>query len=296
MSRGLGSSRGRRPTGTGSVRAAVSLLETATGVTRSREVAMGGYGLAGRPGGHPVGGSDHLRARTGSCSWPTTSSAKSVRGRRRRPWPGRRVGAVRPGQRRCAGRLVPRLRDRRRRHPGHGRPPDVAQRVPVGPAGPWRCRPARAGADRPPGRLDHRRPPRPRCPSPRRRSPTPRPRTTSGSTPPSRRATRARSSRSASGRSASCAAPSAPRRSPTWPTWTAPCSSPGSRTRSSRRSCGGSRSRSPTSVTANNLEIFHVSHGKWETAAPIRAFVPYDGGREHPGQLHLHAGRAFPAG
>ena len=30
---------------------------------------------------------------------------------------------------------------------------------------------------------------------------------------------------------------------------------------------------------ANNLEIFHVSHGKWETAAPIRAFVPYDGGR-----------------
>jgi hypothetical protein len=30
---------------------------------------------------------------------------------------------------------------------------------------------------------------------------------------------------------------------------------------------------------ANNLEIFHVSHGQWETAAPIRAFVPYDGGR-----------------
>jgi len=32
-------------------------------------------------------------------------------------------------------------------------------------------------------------------------------------------------------------------------------------------------------VTGSNLEIFHVSHGKWETAAPIRAFVPYDGGR-----------------
>jgi hypothetical protein len=32
-------------------------------------------------------------------------------------------------------------------------------------------------------------------------------------------------------------------------------------------------------VTDNNLEIFHVSHGKWETAAPIRTFVPYDGGR-----------------
>src|ERR1022692_110736 len=31
-------------------------------------------------------------------------------------------------------------------------------------------------------------------------------------------------------------------------------------------------------ATDNNLEIFHVSHGKWETAAPIRAFVPYDGG------------------
>jgi hypothetical protein len=32
-------------------------------------------------------------------------------------------------------------------------------------------------------------------------------------------------------------------------------------------------------VTANNLEIFHVSHGQWETAAPIRTFVPYEGGR-----------------
>jgi hypothetical protein len=31
-------------------------------------------------------------------------------------------------------------------------------------------------------------------------------------------------------------------------------------------------------VTGNSLEIFHVSHGKWETAAPIRTFVPYDGG------------------
>src|SRR5205814_6419868 len=29
----------------------------------------------------------------------------------------------------------------------------------------------------------------------------------------------------------------------------------------------------------NSLEIFHVSHGKWETAAPIRTFVPYEGGR-----------------
>jgi hypothetical protein len=29
---------------------------------------------------------------------------------------------------------------------------------------------------------------------------------------------------------------------------------------------------------ASSLEIYHVSHGKWETAAPIRAFVPYDDG------------------
>ncbi len=32
-------------------------------------------------------------------------------------------------------------------------------------------------------------------------------------------------------------------------------------------------------VATNNLEIFHVSHGQWETAAPIRTFVPYEGGR-----------------
>lgn len=28
-------------------------------------------------------------------------------------------------------------------------------------------------------------------------------------------------------------------------------------------------------VASNSLEIFHVSHGRYETAAPIRAFVPY---------------------
>src|SRR5207249_7240305 len=32
-------------------------------------------------------------------------------------------------------------------------------------------------------------------------------------------------------------------------------------------------------MTDNSLEIFHVSHGQWETAAPIRTFLPYDGGR-----------------
>ena len=30
-------------------------------------------------------------------------------------------------------------------------------------------------------------------------------------------------------------------------------------------------------VKSNSLEIFHVSHGQYETAAPIRAFVPYQG-------------------
>jgi hypothetical protein len=29
-------------------------------------------------------------------------------------------------------------------------------------------------------------------------------------------------------------------------------------------------------ATGSNLEIFHVSHGQWETAAPIRVFVPFD--------------------
>ena len=32
-------------------------------------------------------------------------------------------------------------------------------------------------------------------------------------------------------------------------------------------------------VADNSTEIFHVSHGMWETAAPIRTFVPYEGGR-----------------
>ena len=31
------------------------------------------------------------------------------------------------------------------------------------------------------------------------------------------------------------------------------------------------------SALANSLEIFHVSHGRYETAAPIRSFVPYRG-------------------
>jgi len=31
-------------------------------------------------------------------------------------------------------------------------------------------------------------------------------------------------------------------------------------------------------MSDNSLEIFHVSHGQWETAAPIRTFLPFDGG------------------
>jgi hypothetical protein len=31
-------------------------------------------------------------------------------------------------------------------------------------------------------------------------------------------------------------------------------------------------------ITGSSLEIFHVSHGLWETAAPIRTFVPYEDG------------------
>jgi hypothetical protein len=32
-------------------------------------------------------------------------------------------------------------------------------------------------------------------------------------------------------------------------------------------------------ATATSLEIFHVDHGKYETASPIRALIPFDGGR-----------------
>jgi len=31
-------------------------------------------------------------------------------------------------------------------------------------------------------------------------------------------------------------------------------------------------------MTDNSLEIYHVSHGQWETAAPIRTFLPFDDG------------------
>jgi hypothetical protein len=34
-----------------------------------------------------------------------------------------------------------------------------------------------------------------------------------------------------------------------------------------------------TDHSSNSLEIFHVSHGKYETHSPIRTFVPYGGGK-----------------
>ena len=30
---------------------------------------------------------------------------------------------------------------------------------------------------------------------------------------------------------------------------------------------------------ATSLEIYHVDHGQYETASPIRALIPFDGGR-----------------
>ena len=77
----------------------------------------------------------------------------------------------------------------------------------------------------------------------------------------------------------SAAARSGPRRSPTWPTWAVNFWWLGS----SNEEFSSKLRRIPFPFsdegTANNLEILHVSHGKWETAAPIRAFVSYEEGR-----------------
>ena len=78
-------------------------------------------------------------------------------------------------------------------------------------------------------------------------------------------------------------------------TSTAPSSSPGSRTRSSHPSCAASRSRSTRAATDNNLEIFHVSHGQVGDRRPDPDVRPLRRRAQHPGQLHLHAGRALPA-
>ena len=71
---------------------------------------------------------------------------------------------------------------------------------------------------------------------------------------------------------------SAPRPSPTWPTSDGALLVAGL----SNEEFSSKLRRIPfpfgDEVADNSLEIFHVSHGKWETAAPIRTFVPYDGG------------------
>ena len=41
---------------------------------------------------------------------------------------------------------------------------------------------------------------------------------------------------------------------------------------------------------SNSLEIFHVSHGQYESAAAHPGFRPLPGKQQHPGQLHLHSG------
>ena len=46
---------------------------------------------------------------------------------------------------------------------------------------------------------------------------------------------------------------------------------------------------------ANNLEIFHVSHGQVGDGGAHPHVRPVRGRAEHPGQLHLHAGRALLA-
>ena len=231
----------------------------------------------------------------GSCSWPTTRRrtvfAVDVGG----PGPRGRVRAVRPGGRRRARRLVPRLRAWRHRHQGHGGPPAVPQRVPVGAARPRRRRPAGAGADQPPRRC-HRRCPARRC-ALRRGGDRRRPRRR-------RRAARHHAPARRRGRGSPVRDDQDPPGAPADPhrdrhghglRGRGAARSPGCRTRSSPRRLRRIPFPFSDGVTGSSLEIFHVSHGKWETEAPIRAFVPYDGGREHPGQLHLHAGGALPA-
>ncbi|MCW2931294.1 MAG: hypothetical protein JWM19_2256 [Actinomycetia bacterium] len=131
--------------------------------------------------------------------------------------------------------------------------------------------------------------------SPRRRSATPPPKTTSGLTLRSRWKARERNSRSASARSASCVSRSAPRPSPTWPTQAGRWSSPGCRARSSPPGCGAFRSRSAMGhrQQPGDLPCLAWQVGDRGSDPRVRALRRR---REHPGQLHVHAGRALPAG
>ena len=227
----------------------------------------------GRPGRSRSG-------RTGSCSWPTTPRPTVFAVDVADPGPGGRVGAVRPGGRRRAGRLVPGLRARRRRASGTWRSTRCRTTCTC------RCSAAAATAAQAVlvriGRLDGSVTDVPLDGRARRRGGDrrrPGRQTTSGSTSPFRSATRARSSQVGERTIRILRQPI--RTS----TVTDMAYVDGTlldrracRTRSSPPGCAASRSRSATASRGSSLEIFHVSHGKWETAAPIRAFVPYDGG------------------
>ena len=204
---------------------------------------------------------------------------EGVRGRRRRSRPGRRVRALRPRERRRPGRVVPRLRRRRRRHPGHGGAPDVAQRVPVGAARPGRraAVPVLVRIDRLDGSITD----------------------VALDDVPVAEVTIA----------------DAPSEDDERVDVTLPRGAEGEELQIGERTIRILRRPIRTStvtdmayvdgallvaglsneefssklrripfpfrdeVSDNNLEIFHVSHGQWETAAPIRTFVPYEGGR-----------------
>ena len=251
--------------------------------------------VGARPGEPPFRRADHVRA-CGDLVPGRQRGGEGVRGRRRRPGPRGRVRAVRPGGRRCAGRLVSGLRARRRRHQGHGGPPAVAQRVPVGPARSRRGRPSRcwcgsaaSTARSPTSRWT-------RCPSPRRRSATPPPKTTSGWTPRCRSATRGRSSSSASDQDPP-PAPADPHRD---------------RHRHGLRGRGAAHRRAVErgvllQAAAHPVPVQRRGHRQQPGDLPRLARQVGDRGadphvralrrrREHPGQLHLHAGRALPAG
>ena len=173
----------------------------------------------------------------------------------------------------------PRLQCPGRVHPRPGRAPSNPQCVPVGDAG------KRGG--RHPGHLSGR-PAGGKC----RRSArlrassfsqgrawrTPLPPTTLASTPSCLKGTRARTSSSAAGPSGSCGPPSAWPRSPICSTSTAHCWSRECPMRSFPPRYGEFPSRSPARPARPAWRSYHVSHGQWETAAPIRTFVPYQGG------------------
>ena len=187
---------------------------------------------------------------------------------------------------------------RGRLRPGPGGSPVFARALPLGACrgsgdaalpvlDPGRCR-----------RRARRRPARGACRSHGPRSRTRRPSTTSVTT--ARLAGRAsrptRSSRSTASDLRLEREPLRTRPSPTSSTSTACCSSPAPRTRSSPSTLRRIPFPFNGGAESSSLEIFHVSHGKYETHSPIRTFVAVRRRREHPRRLHVHPGRALLAG